>query len=56
MMGHTTHGHLLPIIRSAGGERDAKDLGCYFGIIKKHLVKIAHAEKQYGIRILPFDA
>jgi hypothetical protein len=55
MMRYAAHGDLLTLVCSTGRQGNTEDSGPYTGIVKKHLIKIAHAEEQDGVGVLVLD-
>ncbi len=45
-MRHATHGNIVAVVFAAFGQGNVQRLGCGDGIVKKHLVKVAHAVEQ----------
>ena len=54
MVGHTAHGRPLFQAAVSSGQGQLQLFGCLFGIVKKHLVKIAEPVKNQSVRILFF--
>ena len=56
VMRHPAHGNLLAVVlMAAGGEGDTQHPGGELGVVKKHLVEVAHAIKQDGVLVLGLD-
>ena len=55
MMGYTCHWRFLATSKVAPGKGYFQFAGDNFGIVIEHFVKIAHAKKEDGVRILFLD-
>ena len=60
MVGNPTHGNLFVLWLGVfalvtAGQRQVQFLGCGFGILGEHFVKIAQSEKQNRIWVLFFN-
>ena len=52
MHRHTAHCDVFALMLAAFGQRDIQRLGRSDGIVKEHLVKVAHAVEQQRIRVV----
>ena len=55
MIGHAAHGSPLFLAAVSARKRQIEDLACLFGVLEKHLVKVAEAIKDYTIGMSVFD-
>ena len=55
MERNPAHRNILPFVLAAFGQRDVQRFGSGDRIVKKHLIKIAHAVKEKIVLMLLFD-
>ena len=55
VVGHAAHGHGVFRAGVAAGQGNLQFTGGDFGVLEKKLEKIAHAEKDQGVRVLALD-
>ena len=55
MIGHAAHRNRFAFVKTALGQRNVQRFGRSDGVVKKHLVEIAHPVKQQRAGVLRLD-